>query len=208
VKKEEMRDGLYNSVIGYMRKEQAETLEKAYEFFWEEEYPEDFMSGPPLELGFLNFEDWLVCDYRSQDGTGAIDMYKGGNDVDSDSEDMLQAMKDSLISLFEVISSDGGLRLKDLVLGDKITFDANPLPQLSEGGVFAARLIEPGDGHLLGRCVYPFTKELSGNVTDAIMHNFKRYKKSKNPKGNLRQFLKDESYIFNTIWVSNLFRKT
>jgi hypothetical protein len=208
VNKEEIRDKLYNAVMSHMRKELPKEIESAYDFFWEEEYPDEFLSGMPLELAFMNFEDWLVCDYRYPDGTTAIEMFKLKNEVDKDSDDMLSSMRDSFISLYEVISIEDGLGLRDLVLEEEIDFPRNPLPQLEKGSVFAARLIESEGEYLLGRCVYPFTKDVLDDIMDAIDKGFRRYKKHNNPEGERRQFLKDESYTFNTIWISNLFRRS
>lgn len=202
----ELRDDLYNAVIEFMRDEHSGMIDEAYEFFWEEEYPEDFLSGTALELGFINFEDWLVCDYAPKEGAGAIDMYMEKNRAEGERREMLLAMKGSFICLYEALPAQGGLGLRDLVLGGETTVE-NDLPHLKEGNVFAARLVPFGGGQVFGRCVYPFTKELTGEITAALIKNFDRYKKHKAPGGDLRRFLKDESYLFNTIWVSNLFRR-
>jgi hypothetical protein len=202
---EQRKDAMYNTLINFMRKDYPDALEKAYEFFFEEENPEDFMMGTALELVFVNFEDWLLCDYRSKKGIGVMEMYLSNNDVDGEYREMLEAMKASVISLYEVSAVYGGLKLKDLLLEEEISFDKNPLPQLQAGSVFATRLIRLKGDNLLGRCVYPFSKRVEERLREDLDQNFKRYKKRKNPEGDLREFLKDEAYIFNTIWIAYLY---
>ncbi len=71
--KHDIKGELFQSVVTFARTKQADLIDKAYEFFWEEEDPQDSFGGTALSLGFINFEDWLVCDYRTEDGNSLID---------------------------------------------------------------------------------------------------------------------------------------
>lgn len=194
---------MYNSVMQYVRQTHAEEIEKAYEYFWEEEYPEDFLSDRALEFGFVNFEDWLTCDYRPREGKGFIDRYIEVMKPEPESTRALEAMRDSFISLYEVLSSDGVLELKDIAIGDNVEIKDERLAGIPPGNIFAARIITLDGNHIMGRCVYPFANKKEA-VLSSLESQFNRFVKHKDPKGTMEQFLREESYMFNTIWVSCL----
>lgn len=193
----------YNGIIQFAREKHAEEIETAYEYFWEEEYPEDFLSGKALELGFANFEDWLVCDYRPDGGNGFIDRYIGEQKPGPEAVHTLEVMRDSLISLYEVVSSNGEIILEDIAMGGKVALRDERLSGLAPGSVFAARIINMDGSPVLGRCVYPFADRKEASLS-ALDSQFQRYKKNKNPEGGMADFLREETYVFNTIWVSLL----
>lgn len=200
---EDIWTGAYNSVVQYARQNHAEEIEKAYEYFWEEEFPEDFLSGRALELGFVNFEDWLVCDYRAGDGKGFIDRYVDEQKPGAETVRVLEAMRDSVISLYEVEAENGAVALRDIARGKDVPIKDERISGLAPGSVFAARIIDLGGERVLGRCVYPFADRKEAVLT-ALDSQFQRYLKNKNPEGDMAGFLVEESYMFNTIWVSLL----
>lgn len=193
---------LYTAAIEYVRLNHTDEIDKAYEYFWEEDFPEDFLRGTALEMAFMNFEDWLLCDYRFPETF--IDAYMEANPVGEDAE-VLNAMKNSVISLYEVVSSDGGLRLKDLLLDEEAVIE-DGAPELGAGEMFAARLLDIGGKKVMGLCVYPFGSRVKDIVLKYVDKQFKRYTDRKNPEGTMRQFLKDEAYLFNAIWINGLFK--
>jgi hypothetical protein len=201
--REDIWTGAYNSVVQYARQTHADEIDKAYEYFWEEEYPEDFLSGRALELGFVNFEDWLVCDYRPADGKGLIDRYVEEQRPGPEAVRVLEAMRDSVISLYEVVAGNGAATLRDIALGEDVPIKDERLSGLLPGKVFAARIIDLGGEHVLGRCVYPFADRKEA-VLKALDSQFQRYLKNKDPEGDMARFIAEESYMFNTIWVSTL----
>lgn len=193
----------YNSVVAYVRAKHVEEIDEAYDYFWEEEDPADFLGGRPLELGFMNFEDWLVCDYRPGEAKGFIDRFIEDSRPDKEMAAVLEAMEDSVISLYEVISAQGTLTLKDLAMGGQVRIRNKRLSGLRTSSVFATRLIDVEGEKAMGRCVYPFA-DRKALVLDSLEGQFRRYQKHKNPGSSMADFLADETYAFNTIWVSCL----
>jgi hypothetical protein len=195
---------IFNSLIWYVRENHQEAIDRAYEFFWEEDLPEDFLGGTALDIAFINFEDWLLCDYLDPEEGRLIDLYIKEKEPDAGTSEVLRAMKESFISLYEVVSSNGEVLLRDLILGEEARIKGPD--ELKKGDVFATRFIEVGGERFMSRCVYPF----SGNSKDAVLADidaqFKRYIKNKNPEGTMRQFLKEESHVFNTVWVTSIFK--
>ncbi|MDA8388038.1 MAG: hypothetical protein M0Z58_05160 [Nitrospiraceae bacterium] len=212
----EFRAALYAEVIVFMRQRHPDLIDAAYEYFWEEEYPEDFLSGLPLELGFINFEDWFICDYRIPEddaGRGITDLYleESGQKGDGEKSAALLALKRSFISLYEAKpgADDGALVLEDVLSGRTHSFGRVPFDGLKDGSLFAARVLEfAGRGNVMGACIYPFAASMRQAVLDSVGRQLARYKKNKNPEGTLQDFLKDESYTFNTIWTNSLYSRS
>ncbi|GAB4389848.1 MAG: hypothetical protein Kow0025_17850 [Thermodesulfovibrionales bacterium] len=197
----------FQSVVGFVREVHAEEIDGAYEYFWEEDYPEDFLMGAALDLAFINFEDWLVCDYRRPDGSSYIDLYLEKNEASAAQKTIMEAMKGSLISLYEVARTGGEtVVLRDLLLDREAVLSGEVPGELKLGDLFAARLLEIDGQRVMAPCVYPYGRGHRDAVLDFIDKQFSRYVKNKNPEGTMAQYLKDESYIFNTIWITSIFK--
>ncbi|MDA8092125.1 MAG: hypothetical protein M0Z61_18115 [Nitrospiraceae bacterium] len=209
---QELRAGLYGEIISHMRVKHPEAIEEAYEFFWEEEFPEDFLSGLPLELGFVNFEDWFICDYKDPKCGFITDLYleETGQREDADKSASMLALKNSCISLYEAKkisdSQEGEAELEDVLLGGTHQV-AVPVQGMKTGDFFATRIIKLSGNEVMGACLYPFGAATRPIVLEAIKGQFERYRKNKRPGGGLSDFLKEESYIFNTIWLSGLYKQ-
>jgi hypothetical protein len=202
----DIRGGLFQSVIDYARANHASMIEQAYEYFWEEDDPQEMLGGTALTLAFINFEDWFVCDYRNKDGDSIIDLYVGaGDELPDEDIKALEAMRDSFVSLYEVVSTDGEVTLKDILLDEKFPTKSDALSALNPGDIFAARFVEAGGERIMSRCVYPFTQGAKDRLLEFVDQNFKRYGRKK-PEGTMRDFVKDESYIFNLLWLDNIFK--
>lgn len=200
------RDELYGSVMEYMREFFPGMIDRAYEFFWEEEEPENFLSGLALELGFINFEDWFVCDYAEPETGLIIDLFLEKNPEED--RNKYGPLKKSVISAFRVKGvNEDTAELEDLLLLRSYVLKPIPIEGLKEGDFFAARLLEFPEGPVLGACIYPFGSGMGDMVLDAVNSQFIRYKKNKNPQGTTRDFLKEEGYTFNMIWMSGLYKK-
>lgn len=202
-----LREQVYGSVMEHMRLNHADMIDSAYEFFWEEEYPEDFLAGLALELAFVNFEDWLVCDYVIPDGRSVIDLYiaETGNDETPE----LRALRESVLSLYEVKSIMGEkVEIEDYLLGESFAMEGLPMEGLRPGDLFAARFVRLGGELVMGPSIYPFPQGMKEAVLNSVNALFIRYKKNKNLSGSVRQFLKDEAYCFNMIWMSSLYKKS
>ncbi len=198
----------YSDVIEFVRKGHPEEIEAAYDFFWEEEDPTDLLGGPSLELGFINFEDWLICDYRPEDGgPGFIDRYIEAESPSGELKGVLEKLKTSFISLYEVTRPGNPIRLKDISLGgDAFESDDEQMSELEQGYTFAARFIELNGSQKICGCVYPFGIKMKEEVVRLIDAQYARYKKNKDPEGTMKDFLVVESYAFNMTWMSCLDR--
>lgn len=201
-----MIEELYGALIEYARENHPEEIDRAYEHFWEEEDPAEFLLGTALDLGFVNFEDWLVCDYLLDGGEGLIDRYIVDKNPPPEAAGLLRAMKDSCISLYEVASTDGALRLRDIALGEEVEVEDPRLHGLARGYALAARLIHvgAGGGPVLGRCIYPFGVERKELASSFLDMQFSRYRKNRNPEADMAAFLREESGVFNMVWVTCL----
>jgi hypothetical protein len=204
---QDIRAEPFQSIINFARLKHTDLIDKAYEDFWEEDDPEDFLSGTALSLGFINFEDWFVCDYKTEDGKSVIDLYIDASEgLEEKDLRALEAMKGSYISIYEVVSVDDKVALKDLLLNEEFTAEHESLKSLNKGNTFASRFIAMDGERVMSRCVYPYSDE----ALDQLLENFgvilKRYLKNKNPEGGVMDFIKEESYIFNLLWLDNIFK--
>jgi len=200
-----LREELYGAVMDFMRATFPGMIDRAYEFFWEEEEPEQFLSGLALELAFVNFEDWFVCDYREPEGS-VIDIYleKSGDEDPA----KFEPLKNSIISAFLVRKvGENEMEIEDLLLGGSHKLSPVPFEGIKEGDFFASRVLAIEGKPVLGACIYPFGEGMRDAVLTAINSQHIRYKKNKNPEGTVRDFLKDESYSFNMIWMSSIYKK-
>ncbi len=200
-----LREEAYGPIMEHMRVKHPDLIDTAYEFFWEEEYPEDFLSGLALELAFMNFEDWFVCDYLVEGKESVIDLYlrETGRNETTD----LRAMKESVINFYEVRSITGNVvELGDFIMGEDLKIESSPMEGMKPGDVFAARFVKMDGPPVMGACLYPFPADMKTAVLSAMNGLFIRYKKNKNPDGGPGQFLKDEAYSFNMIWMSNIYK--
>ncbi|MCK4910986.1 MAG: hypothetical protein KAR83_05070 [Thermodesulfovibrionales bacterium] len=198
----------YAEVTEFARQKYEKAIDTAYDFFWEEEDPMDMMGGSALELGFINFEDWLVCDYRPEEKSpGFIDLFLHSENPSDEIKEVLEKLKVSYISLYEVKKAGNPVVLSDIATGDD-DFEVNDeqLSHLEKGYAFAARFIETDGERKIGRSVYPFGIKMKDEILKLINAQFARYKKNKNSEGTMKDFLVDESYAFNMTWMSCLQR--
>lgn len=199
----EIRAALYGRIMRYMRKSYPEVIDRAYEFFWEEEDPAEFLAGLALELAFLNFEDWFICDYADEEAGPCLDLYPAQGEPPG----ALAALKASVISLYEVVQAGPEeAEARDMLLGGPAQI-VKPVPAgLEEGNVFGARFINLDGSPVMGGCIYPFGKEMKEAVLADIGRQLARFKKH-HPGRGTKDFLKTHSYVFNMVWVSHLYKK-
>ena len=198
----------YAQVTEFVRQKYAKAIDEAYDYFWEEEDPAEFLGGPSLELGFINFEDWLICDYRPKEKSpGFIDLFIHAENPSDEMKPILEKLKASHISLYEVTKAGNPVELKDIAVGgDPFVSDDSQMSELEEGYTFAARFIELDGSKQICRCVYPFGIQMKDEIVKLIDAQLARYKKNKNSEGTMKDFLMDESYAFNMTWMSCLER--
>jgi hypothetical protein len=211
-KEESLKTDLVCSVIQFVRENHAETIDKAYEYFWDDNKPDEFMSGTALSLGFLNFEDWLIYDYKvNADKETFIDIYLKNNTLKDNETALLNNLKDSVISLYEVssVAIDKRIVLKDLLLGSEHTLRDKALTRgLNKGDIFATRLLTLDSKTCMSGCVYPYTVDQKKTVLTYMDKQFRRYIRNVKPDGTIRDFLKDYGDVLNVIWMNFIMNPT
>lgn len=205
-KEEEIKSRLFQSIIHYVRMNHAKDIDKAYEYFWEEQQPDEIMSGTALELGFHNFEDWLLFDYKTnEEKESFIDIYmKDNRELKAEERAVLEKIKDALLSLYEVmsVSKDKRVLIKDLLIGGEFSLrDRNLTRGLKKGDIFATRLLTLDGNTVMSGCVYPYSTDRKKSVLNNIDKQFKRYVRNVNPEGAMKDYLRDYGDIFNLIWL-------
>jgi hypothetical protein len=205
-KQEALKTDLVNSIIQFVRENHAETIDKAYAYFWDGNNPDEFMSGTALSLGFLNFEDWLIFDYKvNKKKETFIDLYLKSHKEKDDEAALLNSIKDSVISLYEVssVAKDKRINLKDLLMDSEHALRDKALTRgLNKGDIFATRLLTLDGKSCMSGCVYPYTAAQKKTVLAYVEQQFRRYTKNVNPDGTMRDFLKDYGDVLNVIWMN------
>lgn len=202
-----MQEELYrilNEISEFIYEHYHEDIQEAFEYFWEEERPEDILHGTMLDIGELNFDDWLTIDYKNPYGEGFIELYEKYSDLSEEQKNILSAIKDSRISLYEVEDvEEGNIRVRDLLRNTSLYPEwQRPLSQLKVGDLFATRFIKLNGKNFMGKCIYPFHRSLKEEVLKYIDMQYKRYLKNENPQGDMELFLKEASAVFNTVWLT------
>jgi hypothetical protein len=197
---------LFQDIVQYVRIHHADTIDKAYTFFWDGENPDEFLGGTALSLGFHNFEDWMVYDYKvNEKGETFIDLFiKDRKDLPEDSADLLLRAKNSALSLYEVasVSKDKHLLLNDILLDREITLRDKSLTRgLKKGDLFATRMLKLDGHYMMSDCVFPYLSGQKKEVLAKIDKQFKRYVRNVKPGGTMQEYLKDYGDIFNLIWM-------
>ena len=212
-KEESLKTDLVCSVIQFVRENHAATIDKAYEYFWDNNKPDEFMSGTALTLGFLNFEDWLIFDYKvnPEKEETFIDIYMNNNTLKDNEAVLLNSLKDSVISLYEVLSvaRDKRILLKDLLMDSEHELRDKALTRgLNKGDIFATRLLTLDGKTCMSGCVYPYTVTDKKTVLTYVDKQFRRYIKNVKPDGSMRDFLKDYGDVLNIIWMNLIMNPT
>lgn len=205
-KEEGLKTDLLQSIMQYVRDNHKEDIDKAYDYFWDEEDPAELFKGTALELGFINFEDWLLFDYKvAGEKQTFIEIYVGKKaGLKKEETALLKRIRDSVLSLYEVasVSKDKRIILKDLLLGDEYTVRDKILTRgLNKGDLFATRLLDLDGKTVMSVCVYPFTQAQKKDVITSVNKQYARYRKTVRQDGTMREYLKDYGDIFNLSWM-------
>jgi hypothetical protein len=205
-KEEDIKTRISQTIINRARDAHKETIDKAYEYFWDENKPDEFLTGTALELGFHNFEDWFIYDYKANElGETFLDLYAKANEsLGAEEEAVISKMRESVLSLYEVesVSKDKRVLIKDILLEGEFSLRDKALTRgLTKGDLFAARILELDGKHLMSSAVYPFPKNRRKKVLDYVEKQFARYKRHINSDGGMRDYLKQYGDVFNLIWI-------
>ncbi|MFC1549568.1 hypothetical protein ACFL4R_01710 [Nitrospirota bacterium] len=198
----------FQSLIEYIREAHKQEIDTAYDYFWEEEDPEEILGGTALIMGFHNFEDWMACDYMNPETKKTfIDTYIESKSPSGPELDILKVMKDSFVSLFEVTSAgDESVVLNDIATGRDLTINDKRLCALSKGDMFGSRLLELEGGPILTNAIYPFGGRFKEHVMKHLNAMYGRFEKHCEGKSCMEDFLRQETYTINTVWVTCLFK--
>ncbi|MDA8079314.1 MAG: hypothetical protein M0Z79_10305 [Nitrospiraceae bacterium] len=206
-KEEDIKTRALQKIIVDLRMNHADAIDKAYAYFWDEYSPDEFLAGTALELGFINFEDWLVFDWKAnEEGETFLDLrLRNRTDLPAEEREVLSRMRDSVLSLYEVasVSKDKRVLVKDILLSDEYSLRNRMLTRgLKKGDIFATRILHLDDGPAMSGCVYPYRREDRKKVLSYIDKQFSRYKRNVRADGTMREYLKDYGDVFNLVWLN------
>jgi hypothetical protein len=198
---------LFNDIIQYVRVNHTEAIDKAYSYFWDGETPDEFLGGSALTLGFHNFEDWMVFDYKiNEEGDTYIDLFiRDTKDLDAHAVALLRRSRDSVMSLYEVtsVAKDKRILLKDILLDRETELREKYLTQsLKKGDLFATRLLKLDNIDVMSACVYPYNPSQKKKVLTYVDKQFKRYIRNVKQDGTMQDYLKNYGDVFNLIWMN------
>jgi len=198
---------LFHDIIQYVRINHTEAIDKAYSYFWDGETPDEFLGGSALMLGFHNFEDWLVFDYKiNEEGDTYIDLFiRDTKDLHDNTVALLRRAKDSVTSLYEVtsVAKDKRVLLKDILLDREAELREKSLTQsLKKGDLFATRLLKLDNIDVMSACVYPYNPSQKKKVLAHVDKQFKRYIRNVKQDGTMQEYLKNYGDVFNLIWMN------
>jgi hypothetical protein len=206
-KEEDLNKQLFESIIEWIRTNHAEAIDKAYKYFWDEYSPDEFLTGTALALGFINFEDWLIFDYKvNEEKETFLDLYvKDNKDLKDEELDIISKIKGSVLSLYEVlsVSKDKRVLIKDLLLEVEFSLRNKNLTRgLKKGDIFATRLLNLDGNTVMSGCVYPYTPDKKQDVLNSVTKQFRKYVKNVDASGKMRDYLRDYGDVFNLIWIN------
>ncbi|MHB8881577.1 MAG: hypothetical protein ACYC69_08755 [Thermodesulfovibrionales bacterium] len=206
-KQETIKTEVFQAAINFVREHHPEAIDAAYKYYWDDQQPDEFMQGMALELGFMNFEDWLIFDYKANEEKETfLTIYsKCDPCLGDEGKAVIEAIQDSFLSFYEVlsVSEDKRVRLKDLLCGGEFLLgDKNLTRGLNVGDIFATRLLFLDDNYVIGGCVYPYSAEQKQQILRYIDVQFGRYKRNVRQDGTMENYLKDYGDVFNIIWMN------
>ncbi|MDA8083336.1 MAG: hypothetical protein M0024_06735 [Nitrospiraceae bacterium] len=206
-REEQIKTKIFQSAIDYVREKHPEAIDRAYAYFWDEQQPDEFIGGVALELGFINFEDWLIFDFKANEEKDSfLTIYsREAQGLGADELSVVDRIKGSILSLYEVtsVARDKRVLLKDLLLGEEISLRDKSLTKgLKKGDIFATRLLELDGNPVMSGCVYPFSAEQKKSVLAKIDKQFSRYARNVKKDGTMKEYLKDYGDVFNIIWMN------
>ncbi len=197
---------LFQDIVQYVRINHTEIIDTAYSYYWDGQNPDEFLGGTALSLGFHNFEDWMVFNYKvNEEGETFVDLFMKSRDLSDDAASILGRAKDSVLSLYEVFSvaKDKRVLLKDILLGREVDLRDKAMTQgLKKGDLFATRVLNLDGKDVMGGCVYPYLSAQKKQILAYIASQFKRYTKNVKQEGDMKDYLKDYGDVFNLIWMN------
>jgi len=197
---------LFQDIVQYVRINHADLIDKAYSYYWDGESPDEFLGGTALSLGFHNFEDWMVFDYKvNEEGETFTDLFMKSRGLSDDAVSLLRRVKNSVLSLYEVssVAKDKRVLLKDILLDREFALRDKTMTQgLKKGDLFATRILNLDGKDAMSGCVYPYLSAQKKQILAYITGQFKRFIKNVKQNGTMKDYLKDYGDVFNLIWMN------
>ena len=140
--------------------EYSDEIEKAYELY---------MQGLPEGTIELGFNDWLIFDYIFENGSSFIKEYYKKNDLDQETIGLLNAIENSVFSVFNVIETDQRKFLKDIftredyIIKNEMKIDRNPI---------IARLINYKNDNIIIDVIEKWAESSEKGIRQAILKKY------------------------------------
>lgn len=204
-----IKSSLVKDILAFARKNYPDTIDEAYEYFWDDFDPQEHLDANAPGLADINFWEWFVHDWRPEEDEEKtlIELYmEKSKGLPTDHKNILARMNDAVISLYEVqeVFPEEGLLLKDLLLGDEYNLREKAATEsLRKWDVFATRLLRLDGNHIIAGGAYPYpvlTKEMT---IDHLKKCFKSHRRDR-PEDSMRDFLKRNGDLFNYFWCENI----
>ena len=110
------------------------------------------------------------------------------------------------VSLNNWIIKGEGVLLSDIATGKDLTINDERLGALSKGDMFGARVLDLGEGPILTNAIYPFGNRFKEHVMKNLDSMYNRHEKHCEGQSCMEDFLRQETYTINTVWVTCLFK--
>jgi len=202
---------LVSDILVFAKERYGILINGAYEYFWDDFQPKAHLDAESLALAEINFLDWLVHDWRPEEGEKKTlpTLYMENTKVlQPHDKDILARMAASVISLYEVqeVFSGEGLFLKDLLLGEEYKVrEQQAVKNLSKWDIFAARLLRIDSNDIMAGSIYLYPRHCKEGTIKRLERCFKACRKDY-PEDNVRCFLKHSSDLFNHYWCENILK--
>lgn len=198
-----------DEILKYFRKHHVDAIEEAAEIYWDEFDPDEHLDGGLLEMAHVNFWDWVVHDakvdyYDEEDSKTLLELYieENGKKLADDELKVLNKMKDSYLSLYEVVEvyPEEGFLLKDLLLGGEFKVRERSATRfLSQWDIMAARILDLDGEYVLTGSIFSYARSRREGLIKAFQKDLAIFK-SEHTNATMRDYLKEEGDMFNYYW--------
>ncbi len=207
-REESIKSRLLEDILAFVKKNLRHTVADAYDYFWDDFDPEEYLDPPTFDLANINMWEWFIHDWRPDEGDKTlIELYmEGTGTLGPEERDLLHRMNDAVISLYEVqdVFPGQGMVLKDLLLGgEHHVREKTATSSLRQWDILATRLIRLDGGIVMSGGIYPYPIEDKKAIIDHLKGSFRNYRKNF-PEATMRDFLKRNGDLFNYYWYENI----
>ncbi len=210
-REEFIKSKLLQEILAFVRRNYRNRIDDAYDYFWDDFDPEEYLDAYSFSLADINFWEWLVHDWEPEEDNGKtpIELYmESARGLGPEDKKVLLRMNDAVISLYEVqeVFPEEGLLLKDLLLGGECYVRERAATRsLRRWDIFATRLLRLDDNIIMSGCIYPYSRTHKEPMINYLKKCFNSYRKDF-PESTMREFLKRCSDVFNYCWYENIRR--